>query len=151
MAGRPSKYESEIKPKLEFIPALVAYGFNQEQIAKCLGINADTLYEYKKKYPEFSEALDKKDQIAEVEKTFFNRLTGKYKAVREVEELNRETGKLELVKRERYELPLNEGAYKYYLTIMSPKKWKESNDDNSLSNVTFNVNLKDYRKKEDGN
>jgi len=59
MAGANGKYESAVKPHLELIKKKVREGITESEIAKALGIAVGTLYEYKKKYPEFSEALSK--------------------------------------------------------------------------------------------
>lgn len=55
-AGRPSKY-SKIRERLEDISTLASNGFTDEDISAVLRINPSTLYEYKKKYPEFASAL----------------------------------------------------------------------------------------------
>lgn len=57
--GRLSKYESEWKDKLIVIEGWAKDGLTDEQIAKNMGISTSTLYEWKKKYSEFSESLKK--------------------------------------------------------------------------------------------
>lgn len=57
MAGKIGKYEAAVKPHLETIRKKVREGITECEIAKALGIAVGTLYEYKKKYPEFKEAL----------------------------------------------------------------------------------------------
>lgn len=59
MAGRKSKYETNIKPYLDDINKKVREGVIEEEIAKSLGICVATLNNYKLKYPEFREALSK--------------------------------------------------------------------------------------------
>lgn len=62
--ARPSKYESHVKPKLNLVESWARDGLIDEQIAHNLGIGVATLYEYKNKYPEFTEALKNgKDDI----------------------------------------------------------------------------------------
>lgn len=61
--GRKSKYEEYVKPYLEQIATWKKNGATDEQIAKQLGISKDTFIEYKKKYPEFSDALKKSKDI----------------------------------------------------------------------------------------
>lgn len=53
-------------------------GLNDEQIAYNLGIHPDTLYAYKNKYSEFSEAIKrgKEPRDLEVENALFKRATG---------------------------------------------------------------------------
>ena len=50
---------NDIKEKLILVEGWARDGLTNERIADNLGINQDTLYTYKKKYPEFSEALKK--------------------------------------------------------------------------------------------
>ncbi len=54
--GRPTKYKPEYCDKLK---AHLADGLSFDAFAALIGVNIDTLYEWAKVYPEFSEA--KKD------------------------------------------------------------------------------------------
>ena len=70
--ARPSKYEewkknNELKEKLFLIAGWSRNGLTQQQIADNLGINVDTLFEYKKKHAEFSEALKHGKEIADLQ------------------------------------------------------------------------------------
>ena len=141
-AGRPNKYDTEIKPKLRFVRSMVRDGYSNEDIAEMLNINQDTIYEYKKKFPEFAECFDKEDIVDLVEKTFINRLTGKYKAEKEVYERDKETGEMVLVRKERYEIPFNDGAYARYLMTMRPEKWAiNSEAQQTLEMIKGGINL----------
>ena len=92
--ARISKYEewvnnNEIKDKLVLVEGWSRDGLTQKQIADNLGINVDTLIEYKKKYPDFSEALKKGKEVVdiEVENALLKRALGyKYDEVTEVDE-----------------------------------------------------------------
>ncbi len=55
--GRPSKYETVILPNWEKIKMWLFHGETNAGVAEKLGINKDSLYEYQKKYPEFSDLL----------------------------------------------------------------------------------------------
>lgn len=55
--GRKSKYDEYVKPMLEQITKWSKSGATDEEICTALGIHPSTFYEYKKKHPEFSEAL----------------------------------------------------------------------------------------------
>ena len=55
--ARPTKYEKEIKQHISDIRKAVESGATDEEIASAFRIAKSTLYEYKKKYPEFSEAF----------------------------------------------------------------------------------------------
>ena len=55
--GRPTKYDTHVKPYLDKIGEWVAAGATIAELAKALSIAESTLYEYQNKYKEFSEAL----------------------------------------------------------------------------------------------
>lgn len=56
--GRPNKYESNVKPRLDEISKW-CLTMTEKQIAKCLGVGYASWNEYKNKYPELLEALKK--------------------------------------------------------------------------------------------
>lgn len=58
---------NDVKDKLILVEGWARDGLTNEQIADNLGINQDTLYTYKKKYPEFSEALKKGKEVVDFE------------------------------------------------------------------------------------
>ena len=76
--GRPSKYEAEWKDKLPVIQGWARDGLVDEQIASNMGISTSTLYDWKKKYLEFSEALKKGKEVVdrEVENALLKRALG---------------------------------------------------------------------------
>ena len=53
--GRPSKYDTDIKPHLEEIKKAVEAGATIEEIASALDIAESTIYKYKKEKKEFSQ------------------------------------------------------------------------------------------------
>lgn len=55
--GRPSKYESHVKPRLEEVRKWRSEGKTLEDIARLLGIALSVLCDYQTKYSELSEAL----------------------------------------------------------------------------------------------
>lgn len=70
--ARISKYEewkkdNELESKLLLIEGWSRDGLTQQQIAKNLDINVDTLIEYKKKYTDFSDALKKGKEVVDIE------------------------------------------------------------------------------------
>lgn len=73
--GRPSKYASI---SLKQVEALAGYGLTDVEIAHVLGIAEDTLYEYRKQHPAFSEALKsgKVKADAKVIQSLYKRATG---------------------------------------------------------------------------
>ncbi len=61
-----SKWE-QVKDKLILVEGWAREGLTNEQIARKLGINPDTLYKYQNKYSEFADALKKGKEIVDYE------------------------------------------------------------------------------------
>ena len=80
MVGRPGKYETHVKPRLEEIEAWARNGFTQEEIAKKLGIVTSTFYDYKVQYSELGEAIKNGERADDlVENTAFQMaVSGKF-------------------------------------------------------------------------
>ena len=138
-----SKYETEVKPRLVEIEAWKRDGLTNEQIMKNLGIGRDSFYRYKDKYSEFSDALKKGKEIAdiEVENALFKRAIGyKYKEViKEVKEIDgkKSTYIKEVVK----EMPGDVGAQIFWLKNRKSSKWKDKQDiDIEDNNVSITIN-----------
>lgn len=134
-----SKYETDVKPKLIEIEAWKRDGLTDEQIFKNLGISRDTFYKYKEKYSDFSEAIKKGKEVAdiEVENALFKRAIGyKYKEViKEVKEIDgkKSTYVKEVIK----EMQGDVAAQIFWLKNRKSSKWKDKQDidieDNNVS------------------
>ena len=62
------KYQRWLEPDgLTLLEGWARDGLTDEQIAKNCGCNAGTLYEWKKKYPEISEALKKGKEVVDIQ------------------------------------------------------------------------------------
>mgnify|MGYP000849369622 FL=1 len=138
-----SKYETDVKPRLIEIEAWKRDGLTNEQICKNLGIVKDTFYKYKEKYTDFSDALKKGKEVAdiEVENALFKRAIGyKYKEViKEVKEIDgkKSTYIKEVVK----EMPGDVGAQIFWLKNRKSSKWKDKQDiDIEDNNVSITIN-----------
>lgn len=59
--GRPSKYETSVKPFFKEIKAAFNKGVDEKEIANSLGISVSSWCDYKNKYSEFAELL-KRDE-----------------------------------------------------------------------------------------
>ena len=55
--GRPSKYETHVEPRIEEVRQWAKAGATNREIAAALGIDESVLYDYTKKFPEFSKAM----------------------------------------------------------------------------------------------
>ena len=66
--------------KLLLLQGWATNGLTDEQIAKNMGINVATIYEWKKKYPKIDEVLKKSKEVAdfEVENALHKNATGYY-------------------------------------------------------------------------
>ncbi len=73
--GRPSKY-NKVDEKL--LKKLYEAGLTDAQVANVIGVNRDTIFEWKKKHPEFSDTIKRGKGISDdkVEKSLFERATG---------------------------------------------------------------------------
>lgn len=138
-----SKYETDVKPRLVEIEAWKRDGLTDEQIFKNLGISRDTFYKYKEKYSDFSEAIKKGKEVAdiEVENALFKRAIGyKYKEViKEVKEIDGK--KTTYIKEVIKEMPGDVGAQIFWLKNRKSSKWKDKQDiDIQDNNVSITIN-----------
>lgn len=122
--GRTSKYETEVKPKMPLIEAWCRDGATDEIIAEKLEIALSTFYEYKKKYPEFSEALKRNKEFvdAEVENSLLKRALGY-----DYEEVTYECG-LEVKRVKKRALP-DTTAQIFWLKNRKPTVWRDKQED----------------------
>ena len=112
--------DGELKDKLILIQGMARDGLTQQQIADNLGINVDTLIEYKKKYTDFSEALKKGKEVVdfEVENALLKRALG-YEYEEETYENGVET------KRVTKEVQPDTTAQIFWLKNRKPNNWKD--------------------------
>lgn len=145
-----SKYETDVKPRLVEIEAWKRDGLTDEQICKNLGIVKDTFYKYKEKYADFSDALKKGKEVAdiEVENALFKRAIGyRYKEkIKEVKEIDGK--KTVFVKEVEKEMPGDVGAQIFWLKNRKSSKWKDKQDIDIEDN---NVNITIQGVKRNGN
>lgn len=134
--ARPSKYESHVKPKLNLVESWARDGLIDEQIAHNLGIGVATLYEYKNKYPEFSEALKNgKDDIdIMVENALLKRALGYT-----YDEVTIESG-VE-TKRVTKEVQPDTTAQIFWLKNRRPQAWRDKQDLDVSGDLSFKVSL----------
>ncbi len=63
--ARPSKYQTHVAPRFEEIKDWIRNGATDEEVAKRLDISRDSLYEYKKQFPDFSDLLKKNKEYVD--------------------------------------------------------------------------------------
>ncbi|MFL0198709.1 transposase [Clostridium sp. WILCCON 0269] len=133
-----------IKDKLILVEGWARDGLTDEQIAKNLGIHAATLYEYKKRYSEFSEALKRGKEVIdfEVENALLKRALGySYtEVIRERVIRKDEHGKvltdihgfptydMVVTKTVKKEVVPDTIAQIFWLKNRKPKEWKDKQD-----------------------
>lgn len=132
--GRPSKYDDV---NLILVEGWARDGLSDEQIAHNIGITATTLYEWKKKYPEFSETIKKGKEVVDrhVENALLKRALGYT-----YEEVTKENG-IE-VKRVVKEVAPDTTAQIFWLKNRKPTEWRDKQQVEHSGETTHNVNTK---------
>lgn len=129
--GARGKYHEWLtKEGLTLIEGWAKDGLIDEQIAANIGITTTTLYDWKKKYADFSDALKKGKEISdyEVENALFKSATGyEYEERKEVQEV------VDGVMRKRVEItrkqvPPNATSAIFWLKNRKPDKWRNKQE-----------------------
>lgn len=119
--GRRTKFSNE---KLEEAKKLAKEGYTDEDIAFKLNIGIRTLYDWKKKYPQFMQALkENKDYFDDkVEQALLKRALGyEYE---ETEIIASKDGKNSKVKKTKKVIPPDTTAIIFWLKNRQPGKWR---------------------------
>src|SRR5690606_31072570 len=119
--GRRGKYHEWITEEgLLQLEGWARDGLTDEQIANNMGISPSTLYEWKKRYPEISEALKKGKEI--VDRQVENALLKSALGFEYEEETVTQRG--EVVTIRKYEKP-NTTAQIFWLKNRKPEAWRD--------------------------
>lgn len=108
-------------------------GLIDAQIASNMGITVSTFYEWKKKYPEFSDALKRGKEVVdiEVENALLKRALGyKYKETTRELCIDKNTGKSELrvTKVVEKEVVPDTTAQIFWLKNRKPEEWRDKRE-----------------------
>lgn len=133
--GCKGKYQEWLtKDGLTKLEAWARDGLNDEQIAKNMGINVSTLYDYKKKYNEISEALKRGKEVVDIEVEnallkramgySFNEVTQELVAVKDSDGLVI-THELQVTKVVTKEVQPDTTAQIFWLKNRKPKEWRD--------------------------
>lgn len=101
MAGRKSKYEEVVAPRLKDIENWARSGATEKEICKALGIALSTFYDYKSKYSELSSALHvgRQNVVLEIKAALLKKALGfEYEEKRGVQK-NGQTTNVEIYKK----------------------------------------------------
>ena len=123
--GRPSLYKPDFHPKKA--AELCLMGKTNPEIAQSLGVNMDTLQQWRKQYPDFSDAIKgSKDQAdAPVVKSLYQRALGyKYQEKRVVQNPDGTTRK-EITEKE---VAPDVTACIFWLKNRQPKDWRDKHE-----------------------
>jgi hypothetical protein len=122
LVGRPSSYDPRLVDK---VYKLALLGSTEEEMAEIIEINHDTLYEWKKAHPEFSDAIKrgKHDADANVADRLYQRAMGySHQAVK----IFMPAGAEEPVYAEYTEhYPPDTQAASLWLRNRQPEKWRD--------------------------
>lgn len=136
-----SKWESHVRDRLVEIEAWARNGLTDEQIAKNLDLSIRTFYEYKNKYPQFSQSLKRTKAIAdiEVENALYKRAVG-YEIVEETTQIKEVNGvKTTHMKKVKKHIAGDVVAQIFWLKNRKCKDWKDRPDEEFDNNINITI------------
>lgn len=127
-------------------------GLTDEDIAHNIGINASTLYDWKKKYPKISEVLNNNKAVADirVENALYKKALGCTVTEKVISRVKQPDG--EVVETERTverELPPDTTAAIFWLKNRKPKDWRDKQEVELSGNIGLTEALKKARERRD--
>ena len=128
------KYVQWCEPEsLLLIEGWARDGLTNEQIAHNIGVNIDTLFEWRKRFPEISEALKNGREVADraVENALYKKATGyEYEETTEELRFDKATGEKRMVvtKRVKKTVPPDTVAQIFWLKNRKPGDWRDKRD-----------------------
>ncbi len=147
------KWEKWVEPdNLLLLASWARDGATDEDIAKTIGINVSTLYDWKKKHPEISEALKINKGIADVkiENALYRKALGCTVTEKVVSRVKQPDG--QIVETERIverEVPPDTTAAIFWLKNRKPKDWRDKQEVELSGNVGLTEALKKARERRD--
>ncbi|KQU22393.1 transposase [Bacillus sp. Leaf75] len=136
------KYEKWITEEgLVLLEGWAREGLTDEQIAHNVGVSRSTLSDWKKKYPDISDALKKGKEVVDlqVENALLKRALGyEYEEITKESQWNEKTYKYELVitKSVKKRQAPDTTAQIFWLKNRRPDKWRDKQDVEHSGNVT---------------
>lgn len=148
-AGRKGSYKKWLEAdNLILLEGWARDGLTDEQIAYNIGIHVSTLYEWKKKYEEFDEALKRGKEVVdrEVENALLKRALGySYDEITEI----REEGVLIQKKVVKKHIVPDTTAQIFWLKNRRPDIWRDKKDidmNANISNPFDGISTEDIKK-----
>lgn len=139
------KYEKWITEEgLVLLEGWARNGLTDEQIAHNVGISRSTLNDWKKKYPDISDALKKGKEVVDlqVENALLKRALGyAYEEVTEESQWNEKAKRYELVvtKRVKKRQAPDTTAQIFWLKNRRPDKWRDKQDVEHTGDMDLNI------------
>ncbi|MED4064424.1 transposase [Priestia megaterium] len=139
------KYEKWITEEgLVLLEGWARDGLTDEQIAHNIGISRSTLNDWKKKYPDISDALKKGKEVVDlqVENALLKRALGyEYEEVTQESQWNEKANKYELVvtKRVKKRQAPDTTAQIFWLKNRRPDKWRDKQDVEHTGDMDLNI------------
>lgn len=147
------KWEKWVEPdNLLLLGSWARDGATDEDIAKQIGINVSTLYDWKKKHPEISEALKINKGIADVkiENALFRKALGCTVTEKTISRVKQPDGQIvETERTVQREIPPDTTAAIFWLKNRKPKSWRDKQEVELSGNVGLTEALKKARERRD--
>lgn len=147
--GRRGKYEDWLtEDGLLKVQGWARDGLSNEQIAHNIGINKDTLYEWQKRFSDFSDALKKGKEVVdrEVENALLKRALGyEYDEVTQEPVTDKDTGitEMRVTKRVTKQIVPDVTAQIFWLKNRKPNEFRDKRDVDLSGHVELPVVLRD--------
>lgn len=139
-----SKYETHVAPYLDRIRLWVARGATAEEVANKLGTTKKSLYEWRKKHSDLSDALEapRGDVDTSVEAALYKRCIGyDYEEVTKWQTIGRGGELIWLEKRTTKHLPPDPNSIQFWLTNRRKGEWKRMPEGEAAENGESGVVL----------
>lgn len=154
MAGRPSKYFTNVQPKLLLIESWARDGLTLDDMAKNLDVSLSSFCEYKNQYSELSESLKRNKDEADVivENALYKRAIGfEYEEVTQEPLYNPITGvpilgedgepKIAVTKIVRKMVNPDTTAQIFWLKNRRPSAWRDKQEVSLEGELTIKVSM----------
>ena len=134
--GRPTKYKKEY---CEQARKLCLKGFIDKDLAEFFEVNVDTIYEWKKKHQEFSDALKEGKHYSDdkVVDALYNRALG-FEVVETKEEVGDSGKKTTTITKQ---VSGDTTAQIFWLKNRQPTKWRDKQEVETTGSQELNINF----------
>lgn len=122
------KYQDWLKEEnLTLLKSWAIKGLTDRQIADCIGIAESTLYEWKKKHSEISEALKKGKEVFDAEsvEALHQAGIGHYIEETDTDITIRDGVEIKRIRKRKRRIPSNVTALIFWLKNRDPDNWKD--------------------------